>query len=133
MSARVREYTEGRFGARRVVSAAHNRRVADLVMLGIIAGFLRGGWSSGFVRRLAGLIFLGVSFLAGAYLRGPAGALVHTFLPKIPEQYAEAVGYSVAFSALLIIFNLFSSKILSRVATGGFSKATDRTLGLIFG
>lgn len=107
--------------------------MADLVMLGIIAGFLRGGWSSGFVRRLAGLAFLGISFLAGAYLRAPAGALVHTFLPKIPEQYAEMVGYSVAFSGLLIVFNLFSSKILSRVATGGLSRATDKTLGVIFG
>jgi len=107
--------------------------MADLVMLGIIAGFLRGGWSSGFVRRLAGLVFLGISFLAGAYLRGPVGALVHTFLPKVPEQYAETIGYSVAFSVLLVVFNLFSSKILSRVATGGFSKATDKTLGVIFG
>ncbi|HEX2626699.1 MAG TPA: CvpA family protein [Candidatus Limnocylindrales bacterium] len=107
--------------------------MADLVMLGFIAGFLRGGWSSGFVRRLFGLVFLAISFVAGAFLRTPAGALVHTFLPKIPEQYAEMVGYSVAFSALLIIFNLFSSKILSRVATGGLSKELDKALGLIFG
>jgi uncharacterized membrane protein required for colicin V production len=107
--------------------------MADLVMLGFIAGFLRGGWSSGFVRRLFGLLFLVVSFVAGAYLRGPAGALVHTFLPKVPEQYAETIGYSVVFSALLLVFNLFSSKILSRVATGGLSKELDKTLGVIFG
>ena len=113
--------------------AAHNRPMVDLVLLGIIAGFLRGGWSSGFVRRLAGLIFLVISFVAGAYLRGPAGALVHAFLPKIPEQYAEMVGYSVAFSALLLAFNLFSSTILSRVATTGLSKATDKALGVVFG
>jgi uncharacterized membrane protein required for colicin V production len=107
--------------------------MADLVMLGIIAGFVRGGWSSGFVRRLAGLAFLGISFVAGAYLRAPAGALVHAVLPKVPEQYAEMVGYSVAFSGLLLVFNLFSSKILSRVATGGWSQKTDKVLGVVFG
>lgn len=107
--------------------------MVDLLLLGFIAASVFGGFRSGFVRRLAGLVFLGISFVAGAYLRTPAGALVHSFFPKIPEQYAEMVGYSVAFSALLIVFNLFSSRILSRVATGGLSKATDKVLGLAFG
>ena len=107
--------------------------MADLLMLGFIGATVLGGWRSGFIRRLAGLIFLGISFVAGAYLRAPAGALVHAFLPQVPEQYAEMVGYSVAFSALLLAFNLFSSQILSRVATGGFSRATDKTLGVIIG
>jgi uncharacterized membrane protein required for colicin V production len=107
--------------------------MADLVLLLFIAGFLRGGWSSGFVRRLFGLLFLVVSFVGGAYLRGPAGALVHTFLPKIPEQYAEMVGYSVAFSALLIGFNLFSGVILSRVAKTGVARRTDQLLGVALG
>lgn len=102
-------------------------------MLGFIAATVAGGWRSGFIRRLAGLAFLGISFVAGAYLREPAGALVHGVFPKIPEQYAEMVGYSVAFSALLIVFNLFSSQILKRVATGGLSKAADKILGLVFG
>jgi hypothetical protein len=110
--------------------------MVDLVLVPFIAAFLRGGWSSGFVRRLAGLIFLVVSFVAGAflfvagaYLRAPAGALVHTLLPKIPEQYADMVGYLVAFSALLIGFNLFSSVILSKVAKTG--PRTDQLLGVL--
>ena len=107
--------------------------MVDLILLGFIGATVIGGWKSGFVRRLAGLVFLVVSFVAGAYLRGPAGALVNSVFPKIPEQYADAVGYSVAFSVLLIVFNLFSSKILSRVATGGFSRVTDKGLGLLFG
>jgi uncharacterized membrane protein required for colicin V production len=107
--------------------------VADLVLLLFIAGFLRGGWSSGFIRRLVGLIFLLVSFVAGAYLRGPAGALVTTFLPKIPPQYAEMVGYAVAFSALLIVFNLFSGLVLSRIAKTGLARRTDQLLGVILG
>lgn len=102
-------------------------------MLGFIGATVFGGFRSGFVRRVAGLIFLLISFVAGAYLRAPAGALVHGVFPKIPEAYADMVGYSVAFSALLIVFNLFSSKILSRVATGGLSQATDKVLGLVFG
>ncbi len=102
-------------------------------MLGFIAATVFGGFRSGFVRRVAGLIFLLISFVAGAYLRAPAGALVHGLFPKIPEAYADMVGYSVAFSVLLIVFNLFSSKILSRVATGGVSQATDKVLGLVFG
>lgn len=107
--------------------------MVDLVLLGFIAATVFGGFRSGFVRRLAGLLFMVVSFVGGAYLRVPAGALVHSVFPKIPEQYADMVGYSVAFSVLLIVFNLFSSKILSRVATGGLSKATDKVLGVVFG
>ncbi len=107
--------------------------MADLVLLLFIAGFLRAGWSSGFIRRLFGLVFLLISFVAGAYLRGPAGALVTTFLPKIPAQYAEMVGYTVAFSALLIGFNLFSGLILSRLAKTGVARRTDQLLGLVLG
>jgi uncharacterized membrane protein required for colicin V production len=107
--------------------------VADLVLLLIIAGFLRGGWSSGFIRRLFGLIFLLISFVAGAYLRAPAGAFVHTFLPKIPSQYADMVGYAVAFSALLIGFNVVSGLILSRVPKTGLAHRTDQLLGVVLG
>jgi uncharacterized membrane protein required for colicin V production len=107
--------------------------VADLVLLLFIAGFLRGGRSSGFIRRLVGLIFLLVSFVAGAYLRDPAGALVTTFLPKIPPAYAEMVGYSVAFGALLIGFNVFSGLILSRIAKTGLARRTDQLLGVVLG
>ncbi|HYK96044.1 MAG TPA: CvpA family protein [Candidatus Dormibacteraeota bacterium] len=107
--------------------------MADLVLLLFIAGFLRGGWSSGFIRRLVGLIFLLVAFVAGAYLRRPAGALVNTFLPKIPPQYAEMVGYTVAFSALLIVLNLLSGLVLSRIARTGLAHRTDQLLGVVLG
>lgn len=107
--------------------------MADLILLGFIGASVFGGFRSGFIRRLAGLAFLAISFVAGAYLRAPVGALVTQFFPQIPAQYAEMVGYSVAFSALLIVFNLLSSKILSRLATGGLSKATDKVLGVAFG
>ncbi|MEO5703441.1 MAG: CvpA family protein [Candidatus Limnocylindrales bacterium] len=107
--------------------------MADLALLGFIGASVFGGFRSGFLRRLAGLAFLGISFVAGAYLRAPAGAVVNAVFPKIPEQYADMVGYAVAFSVLLIVFNLFSSKILSRVATRGLSQMTDKVLGVVFG
>jgi uncharacterized membrane protein required for colicin V production len=107
--------------------------MADLVLLGIFAGLARAGWSSGFVRRLAGLIFIVVSFVLSAYLRPILGGLVNDVFPKIPSQYAEMVGYSAAFSVLVIVFNLFSRAILSRVAVQGLARRTDQLLGVVFG
>jgi|SRR6185437_7063280 len=107
--------------------------MVDLVLLGVLAGFARAGWSSGFVRRLAGLLFIVVGFVASAYLRTPVGALVHSFLPEVPKEYADTIGYSVAFSVLTIGLNLFSGPILSRVPKQGLARRTDQLLGVVFG
>jgi len=107
--------------------------VADLVLLLFIGGLVAAGWRSGFLRRLIGLVFLAVSFLAGAYLRVPAGAIVHGVLPKIPQPYAEMVGYAVAFPVVLFALNLFAKPILARVPQHGLSKATDKALGAALG
>jgi uncharacterized membrane protein required for colicin V production len=103
--------------------------LADVLLLGFIAGLAVAGWRSGFLRRLIGLAFMVVSFVAGAYLRAPAGALVHTFLPKVPPTYAEMVGYSIAFGALVVVLNLFSKPILARIPNRGVSRVTDQGLG----
>lgn len=107
--------------------------MADLVLLGLFAGFVRGGWSTGFVRRLFGLLFMAGSFVLGAYLRTPIGAIVGGIFPEMPSQYAEMVGYSVAFTVLVTGFNLFSGPILSRLPIKGMSKMTDKVLGAVFG
>lgn len=107
--------------------------MADLVLLLFIGGLTLAGWRSGFVRRLIGLAFTGVSFLASTYLRTPAGAVVHGVLPKIPEPYAEMVGASVAFTVLLVGLNLVAKPILARAPQHGLSRATDGTLGAILG
>ena len=107
--------------------------MVDVVLLGVFAGFARAGWSSGFVRRLAGLLFILVGFVASAYLRGPVGALVHTFLPDVPKEYADAIGYSISFSALTIGLNLVSGPILARVPKQGIAHRTDQLLGVVFG
>ena len=107
--------------------------MADLLLLGFIAGFVRGGWSTGFLRRLAGLGYMALSFVAGAYLRQPAGAILGQFFPQIPPQYADMVGYSVAFPVLVAALNLITGPVLSRVAVSGLSRELDRTLGAILG
>src|SRR5215213_9588664 len=107
--------------------------MVDLILLGVLAGLARAGWSSGFVRRLFGLVFVIASFVLAAYLRPFAGALIEGFFPKVPDQYAQMVGYSIAFSALVIVFNVFSRAILSRVAVQGIARRTDQLLGVALG
>ena len=107
--------------------------MADVLLLGFIAGFVRGGWSTGFLRRLVGLGYMAVSFVVGAYLREPLGALVIRVLPQVPSQYADMVGYSVAFGALVAALNLLTGPVLKRTAVSGVSKEMDRALGAVLG
>jgi uncharacterized membrane protein required for colicin V production len=107
--------------------------MADVLLLGFIAGFVRGGWSTGFLRRLVGLGYMAVSFVVGAYLREPLGALVIKVLPQVPSQYAEMVGYSVGFGALVAALNIVTGPVLKRTAVSGLSKEMDRALGAVLG
>ena len=107
--------------------------MADLVFLGIFASFILGGFKSGFIRRLFGLLYMAISFVLGAYFRGPLGAIVVGIFPDIPKQYADMVGYAAAFSIFIVAFNIFSSLILSKLAVTGVSRVTDQALGVIFG
>jgi len=107
--------------------------VADVLLLGFFGALILGGWSTGFVRRLAGLLFMAAAFVLGAWLRAPVGAIVVSFFPAIPETYADMIGYSVAFSALVLVLNLVSGAVLSRVAVKGVSKVTDKVLGAALG
>jgi uncharacterized membrane protein required for colicin V production len=107
--------------------------VADLVMLLFIVGFGRAGWSSGLIRRVVGLILLAISFVAGAYLRFPAGALVNQLLPHIPKVYANMLGYTIASTLILLVFNLLARPLMKRVPQTGIAHRTDQLLGLAFG
>src|SRR5438552_12863333 len=100
--------------------------MADFVMLLFILAFLRAGWSSGLVRRVLGLVFLAVSFVAGAYLRFPVAAVVNAFLPHIPKVYAAMLGYTIASTAVLIVLNLLSRPFMARVPRQGLSRRTDQ-------
>ena len=107
--------------------------MADLLLLVFIAGFVRAGWASGFLRRLVGLGYIAISLVLGAYLREPLGALVNQFFPKIPPSYAEMVGYTIAFTVVVAALNLVSNRILSKVAVRGVSRGLDQALGAVFG
>jgi uncharacterized membrane protein required for colicin V production len=107
--------------------------MADVVMLLVIVGFMRAGWSSGLVRRIVGLLFLAVSFVAGAYLRMPVGALVNTFLPDVPKVYAAMIGYTAASTAILLVLNLATRPLMKRVPQTGLARRTDQLLGVLFG
>ena len=107
--------------------------MADLLLLVFIAGFIRAGWASGFLRRLVGLGYIAISLVLGAYLRQPLGALVNQFFPKIPPSYAEMVGYTIAFTVVVAALNLVSNRILSKVAVRGVSRGLDQALGAVFG
>jgi len=105
----------------------------DLLLLGVLGGFVFGGWRTGFVRRLASLLFLAVSFVAAAYLREPLGAIVEAVAPSLREGYPGFIAFAVAFGALFIVLNVTAGRVLSRVAVGGMSRATDQVLGAALG
>jgi len=102
-------------------------------MLLFIVGFGVAGWKSGLIRRVVGLLFLAVSFVVGAYLRFPAGAVINTFLPQIPKVYAAMLGYTVASTAILLAFNLAARPLMKRVPQTGLARRTDQLLGVAFG
>ena len=107
--------------------------MADVVLLLFIGGYVKGGWSTGFVRRLAGLGFMVLAFVLGAYLRQPVGNLIAGLIPQMPPEYAEMVGYSIAFTVILVGGNIATGPVLSRVAVNGVSRKLDQSLGAVFG
>jgi uncharacterized membrane protein required for colicin V production len=107
--------------------------VTDLLLALFIVGYVAGGWRTGLLRRLAGLAFIVIGLIAGAYLRVPVGAFVAGVFKEVPPEYADMVGYAVTFAVLVTALNLISTPILKRATVGGFSRMTDRTLGAVLG
>jgi len=105
----------------------------DVLLLGTIAGFIVGGFQTGFIRRLAGLGFLALSFVLGAYLRTPVGALIAATFKDIPQTYGELVAYTFIFPAIIVAANVIAHPLLSRVAVSGLSREADQVLGAVFG
>jgi uncharacterized membrane protein required for colicin V production len=103
--------------------------MVDLYLLGIIGGFVFGGWRTGFVRRLAGLGFLVAAFVAAAYLREPAAAIIEALFPTMRPEYPGFIGFGLVFGAILLGLHLASRPFLSRIAVTGLSRTADRGLG----
>jgi len=104
----------------------------DVVLLGFIGGYIAGGWRTGFLRRLVGLGYAAVSLVAGAYLRAPVGSLIASIF-GVPQEYGELIGYSVSFTALVVILNVISHDVLGKVAVSGLSRKADQALGAVLG
>jgi uncharacterized membrane protein required for colicin V production len=105
----------------------------DLLLVGFIAATTYGGFRSGFLRSLLGLAFLAISFVAAAYFRYPVGVIATTFFKDVPPDYANLVGYAIAFPVVLGGLHIASRLVLGKVQVQGMSKALDSALGAVFG
>jgi uncharacterized membrane protein required for colicin V production len=105
----------------------------DVVLLGFIAAFVYGGYRSGFLKRLFGIVFAIVSLLVAAYFRYPVAAIASTLFKSIPEQYAQLVASIIVFPVVLAILHLVSRKTIERINVQGLTKQLDGILGAILG
>ncbi len=106
----------------------------DVVLVGFVAGFIFAGFRTGFLRRLLGIVFIVISAVAGAYFRYPVGLLAKQVLPDIPADYANMVGYTIAFPAILVGLHILEAVFLRKVVPQhGLSREADRALGAVFG
>jgi uncharacterized membrane protein required for colicin V production len=105
----------------------------DVLLVGFIAGFIFGGWRSGFLRRVIGIGFMVLSFVVSAYFRYPVGAIATALFPDVPADYANLVGYTIAFPVVLGALHLGSRTMLSRISVQGITKEADQALGALFG
>lgn len=105
----------------------------DVLLVGFIGARIYGGFRSGFLRAVLGLAFMALSLVIGAYIRYPVGALAGAFFKDIPDDYANLVGYTIAFPAILAGLHLVSRTMLGKVAVRGISMEADKALGAIFG
>jgi uncharacterized membrane protein required for colicin V production len=106
----------------------------DVVLVGFIAGFIYGGFRTGFLLRLLGIAFMAISFVASAYVRYPIGAIASNFLPQVPSDYANLVGMAIAFPAILFVLHTVSRVVLGKVKVHGLvAEGTDKILGAILG
>jgi len=106
----------------------------DLVLVAFIAGFIFAGLRTGFVRRLLGIAFIVVAAVLGAYFRYPVGVIAKQFFPDIPPDYANLVGYAIAFPAILVALYIVEAVFLRKVVPQhGLSRGLDQALGAVFG
>lgn len=105
----------------------------DVVLVGFVAGLTFGGWRTGFLNRLAGLAFAAIAFVAGAYLRGPIGGIIHGFFPSMSPDYAELLGYAFVFPVILIVIHVLAHPFLKDRHLSGVTRELDKALGAVFG
>ena len=105
----------------------------DVVLVGLIGVFVFGGLKTGFVKRVIGLLFVLIAFLASAYLRYPIGWIASAFAKDIPPDYANLIGSTIAFPLVLGGLHFASRAVLTRLRIEGLSKGIHSALGAVFG
>ncbi len=105
----------------------------DIVLVGFIGASIFGGFRAGLIRSILGLLFMAVSFIAGAYLRYPVGALFTTFFKDVPSDYSNLVGYTIVFPVVLAGLHIVSGLLFKKVAVRGIEEGLDKALGAVFG
>ncbi len=105
----------------------------DVVLVGLIGVFIVGGLKSGFVKRVIGLLFVLIAFLASAYLRYPIGWIASAVAKDIPPDYANLIGSTIAFPLVLGGLHFGSRAVLNRLRIEGLSKGIDSALGAVLG
>ena len=93
---------------------------------------LFAGWRTGFIRRALGIVLIVVSIVLGAYLRYPIGTISRMFFKNIPADYANLVGYAIAFPLILGGLTIVSSALF-RKPTSGLKREVDGGLGAALG
>lgn len=105
----------------------------DVLLVGFIAGLAFTGWRRGFLSTLAGLFYLAIAFVLGAWLSGPLGDLVSQFLPGVPPDYAGLVGYALVFPIVIGILHALTYPLLRGRRMSSMTREVDRALGAVFG
>jgi uncharacterized membrane protein required for colicin V production len=105
----------------------------DIVLGTFIVGGALTGWRSGLVFQLIGLLMLVVAFVAGAYLRGPVGAVIDAVWTTLPASYGEMLGYAVAFLFVFTIGNLIVGRLYGKFELAGVSAMADQVIGAALG
>jgi len=105
----------------------------DALLVAFVAGLTWSGWRRGLFQTVAGLAFIAISFLLGAYLSGPFGNLVNSFFPDVPADYAALLGYAFVFPAVLIVLHVVARPFLKDRKPGQLTEAANKVLGAVFG
>ena len=105
----------------------------DVVLVGFIAASIFGGFRAGLIRSVLGLLFMAISFVIGAYLRYPVGAIFTTFFKDVPSAYSNLVGYTIVFPVVLAGLHIVSGVLFKKVAVRGIEQGVDKALGALFG
>jgi uncharacterized membrane protein required for colicin V production len=106
----------------------------DIALVGFVAGLIYAGFRTGFLRRLLGIVYIGIAAIAGAYFRYPVGLIAKAVFPDIPADYANLVGYAIAFPAVLVGLHIVEAVFLRHlIPQHGLSRELDQGLGALFG